>query len=385
MTNINGNIYQKKGSPYYWIVLDYVDEQGKRKKKWENTHIPIKGDNKRLAKAKLKEVMAEFDAQKIDLSKDILFTVFMEEWLEILSLSIAESTYDGYKKTLEKYILPFFEPLKLRIRDIEPVHIQRYIRHALSSVSGNTVRKHMVNISKCLDSAMRQNIIAYNPAKRVDLPKKQKYTGAKFYNEKQIEHLLRVSKGDPLEIVILLTTFYGLRKSEVLGIKWGAIDFENNTIAIKHTVVQGHNKLHRKDSTKNDVSNSVIPLATVIADRLKQWRSQQAQHKLLQPNDYIDSDYVCTQIDGSLIKPHYVSDHFKRVLARNNLPHIRFHDLRHSSAGYLKYLGFDLKDIQTWLRHGDIGTTMNIYVHLDMNAKRVIADDLNRRFQRFGT
>jgi len=67
------------------------------------------------------------------------------------------------------------------------------------------------------------------------------------------------------------------------------------------------------------------------------------------------------------------------------MPHIRFHDLRHSSAGYLKYLGFDLKDIQTWLRHGDIGTTMNIYVNLDMEAKRAIANNLNQRFQQFGT
>jgi len=385
MTNINGNIYTKKGSPYYWIVLDYNDTYGERKKKWKNTHIPIKGDNKRLVKAKLKEVLAEFENQKIDLSKDILFTVFMSEWLETLQLSIAESTYDGYKKVMDKYILPFFEPLKLRVRDVEPMHIQRYIKHALSSVSGNTVRKHVVNISKCLDSAMKQNIIAYNPAKRIDLPKKQKYTGAKFYNEKQIEQLLTVSKGDPLEIVILLTVFYGLRRSEALGIKWEAVDFENNTIAIKHTVVQGHTKVHLKDSTKNDASNTTIPLVSVIADKLKRWRAEQAQHKLLQPNDYINSDYVCTQIDGSLIKPHYVSQHFKLLLANNNLPHIRFHDLRHSSAGYLKYLGFDLKDIQTWLRHGDIGTTMNIYVNLDMDAKRAIADNLNRRFQKFGT
>ena len=108
------------------------------------------------------------------------------------------------------------------------------------------------------------------------------------------------------------------------------------------------------------------------------------EHRLLQPNDYIDEGYVCTQVDGSLIKPHYVSEHFKRLLAKHDMPPIRFHDLRHSSAGYLKYLGFDLKDIQAWLRHGDIATTANIYLNLDLGAKRAIAENPNQRFANFG-
>ena len=155
------------------------------------------------------------------------------------------------------------------------------------------------------------------------------------------------------------------------------------TIAINHTVVQGHKKMHIKDSTKTKSSNVIVPLVGIIALRLKGLKEQQEKYKLLQPNDYVDEGYVCTQINGSLIKPNYVSQHFKLLLAKNNMPHIRFHDLRHSSAGYLKYLGFDLKDIQTWLRHGDIGTTMNIYINLDMDARRNIANNLNKRFENF--
>ena len=130
----------------------------------------------------------------------------------------------------------------------------------------------------------------------------------------------------------------------------------------------------------NDYSYAVIPLPGKIKSTLKRWKAIQSQHKLLQPNDYNDSDYICTQIDGRLFRPAYVTQHFKRLLRNNNLPEIRFHDLRHSAAGYLKYLGFDLKDIQTWLRHKDIQTTMNIYVNLDMEAKRNIADKLNDKF-----
>jgi integrase len=89
-------------------------------------------------------------------------------------------------------------------------------------------------------------------------------------------------------------------------------------------------------------------------------------------------------MDGKLIKPNYVSQHFKLLLTKNGLPIVRFHDLRHSAANYLKYLGFDLKDIQIWLRHKDIQTTMNIYIDLDMEAMRNIADGLNERFEKFG-
>ena len=157
------------------------------------------------------------------------------------------------------------------------------------------------------------------------------------------------------------------------------------TIALNHTVVPGRKAEYREDTTKTDSSNTVIPMVSVIADRLKEWKEQQSIHGQMQPNDYIDEGYVCTQVDGKLIRPHYVSEHFKLLLAKNGLPHIRFHDLRHSAAGYLKHLGFDLKDIQTWLRHGDIGTTINIYVNLDMDAKRSIADDLIKRFQNFNS
>jgi integrase len=215
------------------------------------------------------------------------------------------------------------------------------------------------------------------------MPKKIKYTGAKHYNEKQIEQLLDCSKGDPLEIVILLTVFYGLRRSEVLGLKWDAVDLENNTITIKHTVILLNKTIHKTDSTKNDSSYAVIPLPNIIKSRLEEWKFKQDKFKLLQPSDYNDNGYICTQINGNLINPHYVSRHFKLLLKQNNMPSIRFHDLRHSSAGYLKYLGFDMKDIQTWLRHKDIQTTMNIYVSLDMAAKRNIAESLNERFKRF--
>ena len=166
-----------------------------------------------------------------------------------------------------------------------------------------------------------------------------------------------------------------------MGLKWNAVNFEDRTIAIKHTVVKVGNTIHKKDWTKNDSSYTSFPMPDKIMLELERWRQHQRHMKSLQPDDYEDSDYVCTYNDGRLLSPDFVSHHFALLLEKNGMPHIRFHDLRHSAASYLKHLGFDLKDIQTWLRHKDIQTTMNLYTHLDMEAKSNIANSLDAKFQ----
>jgi len=363
---MTGSIQEKKGRKYYYAVLNTYNAEGKRKLKWINTGIPVKGNNKRKANEKLKELLVDNSRYNIDPTKDVYFNDYMLHWLEMLKISISPNTYESYRHILQLHIAPFFRGKKLS--EMTSFVLEQYISEKLKVVSPNTVRKHLVNISKCLDTALRQNIIMYNPVKRIELPKKVKFDGAKYYNEKQIEQLIEIAKGDPLEIVIRLTIFYGLRRSEVLGLKWDAVDFENRTIAIKHTVVQVGSGIYRSDNTKNESSRAVFPIPNRILSELAALKAESG-----------NNDYICAHKNGDPILPNYVSKHFAALLKRHNMPHIRFHDLRHSSATYLKYLGFDLKDIQIWLRHKDIGTTMNIYTHLDMDAKSNIANSLDAR------
>lgn len=187
--------------------------------------------------------------------------------------------------------------------------------------------------------------------------------------EKQIEQLFEISKNSPLEIVLMLTAFYGLRRSEVLGLKWDAVDFEAKTLTIQHTVIKVGNNLHKLDRTKNDASNATFPMPDKVITRLLEWQKQQEDYKALQPNDWMGEGYICTHPNGKLMLPCYVSKHFKSLLLKNDMPPIRFHDLRHSSASFLKSLNFDLKDIQVWLRHKDIQTTMNLLLTLTWTRK----------------
>ena len=381
---IKGSLQTKNGGKNYYAVISGYDENGKRKQRWINTGIPVKGNNKRKADVRLREILGEYGDSGVSVAKDVYFVDFLEQWLETLKISIASTTYNSYRYTLSSHILPYFKPKKLKVKDVTPMVIQKYVSDKMESgLSANTTRKHLANISKCLDSAVRLNLIAYNPVKRIELPKKERFTGAKFYNQQQIERLLEISKDGPLEIVLLLTLFYGLRRSEVLGLKWDAIDLERKIITIKHTVVIVGKTIHKQDRTKNDSSYALFPMSDKIISQLERWRGRQQELKALQPNDYHDEGYICTKPNGELLLPNYVSQHFALMLKKHGMPHIRFHDLRHSSASYLKHLGFDLKDIQTWLRHKDIQTTMNLYTHLDMEAKENIANILDAKFQMF--
>ena len=330
---MRATLHTKKDRPNYYIVIRYQDEiTGKERQKWITTDIAVKGNNKRKADIKLKEVSSEYENVKIDLSKNILFIEYLKQWLEHLKPSIELVTYDTYRLIIYNQIIPFYEPKKIKLKDLTPLHIQQYITFKLKTLSPNTVRKHLYNISKCLDSAEKQNYILFNPVKKIDLPKKVKYTGAKYYNEEQITRLLEAIKGENImEVIIQVTLFYGLRRSELLGLKWKSIDFVNSTLTIQHTVVRVDKILHKKDSTKNKSSYRTMPMTEIIEDMFYRLKAKQAEYRALQPNDYIDEGYIFTHADGRLILPNYVTKHFKSLLEKNNLPVIRFHDLRHSS------------------------------------------------------
>ena len=208
------------------------------------------------------------------------------------------------------------------------------------------------NIHKAFAYAYKTDLIQSNPADKVELPKIEKYSG-QFYNQKQIENLIRVVKGDPIEFGVITASFYGLRRSEVLGLKWDAIDFENKTITIRHTVhevtIDGKTRIVASDTTKTKSSYRSLPLVKPFEEILLKMKREQEENKRLcgrcYCQDYLDYIYV-NQI-GEIVKPGFVTAHFSAVLKANNLPHIRFHDLRHPYVKHTtKIFSLRLMDFQ---------------------------------------
>ena len=318
---------------------------------------------------------------------DVLFLDFLNEWLKIVKKTIEPSTYNSYEQIVIDRITKYFTKNKIKLVDIQAIDIQEYYNTLFSDVlSANTVIHHHAIIRKALDYAYKMDIIQNNPADKVQRPKKEQYIGS-FYNENELNELFEKSKDDPLNLMIRVASYYGLRRSEVLGLKWDAFDFDNKTITIKHTVtigkIDGKRQIYSKDRTKNKSSYRTLPLIDDIADRLLELKEQQEYFKKAFGKSYYkkDKEYVFVKPDGKLTRPDYVSEHFKNLLKKLGLRHIRFHDLRHSCASLLLAKGIPMKAIQEWLGHSNFSTTAKIYAHLDSNSKQLSAQAITSAFE----
>ena len=166
---MTGTVQIKKGRPNYFIVLDYIEETtGKRMRPWISTDIPVKGNNKRAANERLKEVLAEHESQTVDYSKDVPFDVFIANWLENARHTVESTTYDTYKIIVNHKIIPYFKPKRLKVKDLTPLHIQQFVNHYIQIVSANTVRRYLVNLSRSLDSAVKQNKLSVVARARIN-------------------------------------------------------------------------------------------------------------------------------------------------------------------------------------------------------------------------
>ena len=198
---------------------------------------------------------------------------------------------------------------------------------------------------------------------------------ANFYSKDEVQQLLEVSQDDPLHLCILITAYYGLRRSEVLGLKWSSIDFERKSMTINHKVteqrVNGKYVPVVSDVMKNKTSCRTLPLIPAVEEELlKQKEKQQLYRKLFKKSystEYLD--FVCTDQEGKLLRPNFVTEHFEWLLRQYGLPHIRFHDLRHSCASLMVMNGVSMKQVQEWLGHSTFSTTADIYAHLDYKSK----------------
>ena len=199
------------------------------------------------------------------------------------------------------------------------------------------------------------------------------------YSAEEMEKLFEAAQGHKLELIIQLAAFYGLRRAEVMGLRWEAIDFEAKTLTIRHIVtstrIDGKKILVEADRAKTKSSLRTLPLVDPIAERLKAVKEQQEYNQKICGNCYNQEylGYVFVDAMGNLIQPDSVTTGFPQLLKGNGLRRIRFHDLRHSCASLLLKEGVPMKQIQEWLGHSDISTTANIYAHLDSQSKNLSA------------
>ena len=389
---------QEKNSKYY-IVVNCSDEDGNRSQKWYPTGLDVSKTSRKKAEQYMRNKVLELETAPKKPSRKprdpkprgeigddrgsfILFSNYVRYWLDLIEKRkrVDTVTIQGYRITANKHVLPYFDDLRIKLADVDKRTLQRFFdakadtmrSDGKGKLSANSI-KHIKNVvSLALKEAVKEDLIPANPCSCVEIPRIEPHQ-ANYYNAQQIRALFDAMQGDVLEPLIKITMLYGLRRSEVLGIKWDSIDFAQRRLTILHTVSKV-TKTVEKDKTKNKSSRRSFPLSDETLEIFETLKEQEEENRLLFGRGYNRNDYVFKWPDGKPFAPDFVTRHFSNLLRNNGLPHIRFHELRHSCASLLLNNGSTLKDVQEYLGHSNIKTTADIYGHLDMMRKNQLSD-----------
>ena len=397
---VTGYLTQKHG--FYYVVLNLpTDEKGKRNRKTLSTGLST-DRNATKAKALLqtmiraasageevhgvKERVAAAATEDTEESwntphPNMLFSNYLEFWLQWKRKSWEEVTYSGYCQNVRSWIAPYFSARKVRLNEITVLDIEMFYTHEINKrgVSGNTVLHYHANIRKALSDAVKLKLIPYNPAAEVERPKKDNFV-ASYYSADELMEVLPIFANTKMELPVMLAAFYGLRRSEVIGLQWSAIDFERKIVTISRTFerinVDGKMVDVSKCRTKNKSSFRSLPLIPAVEQALLKAQKRQRQQMKLCGNSYCKEykDYICVDDMGHLVTPDYVTRVFREMLLKNGFRPIRYHDLRHSCASLLIKNKVTMKEVQMWLGHSSFSTTANIYAHIDVDSKMEAAN-----------
>ena len=395
MKRTTGRLTEKNGK--WYAVINLYTTEGKRKEKWINLDLEARRGSKTEANCRLTKILARYNSGELYLQDTLTsaerglwrvarltLTEYIAEWLEEYKYSIAINTYACYKRMLESRIVPYFKESEIAMKDINGKVLNDFYSYLLGDgLSGSTVRKYHNLIHLAYKCAIKNGVLPFNPCDQANRPKAVRYV-ASYYNEAKLKELLAVLGDDPLRIVVMLTVYYGVRRSEVLGLKWSAIDEEHNLIHLRHKIIEDKSGkqtvLRGMDIMKTKSSMRSLPLFDFIKDELHRERERQEEMKRVFRGAYNTQyeEYVCVDAIGDLITPTYVTQHFKVLLQKHGLDDIRFHDLRHSCATLMLSTGEDLKKIQGWLGHSTIAITADTYAHLDAESKRISASKIEQ-------
>lgn len=382
-----GSLQQRHGT--WYVVVGYKDEFGKPKQKWISTGLRV-NNNKTKAKIEMKKILKNLDLpkqieQNKGITQDILFVDFLNSYLQVKKQQVEPITINAYTKQAS-CISNYFKNMRIKLKDLKPYHIEGFYRTLYErGLSGNSVLHYHILIRECLQYAFKNDFVNFNVADKVDRPKTEGYK-ASFYSIEEIEKLFDCIKDNECKLPIMLTAMYGFRRSEVLGLKWEAIDFENKLVYVKHKIVEtrldGKRYIQMSDKMKTKTSNRTLPLLPQAEELLLKQKALIEANKQMLGKCYNKKylDYVCVDNLGRLILPNRLTHNFIKIIKRNQLRHIRFHDLRHSCASIMLKNGVPMKQIQEWLGHADFGTTANIYSHLDYTAKQNSANTISSVF-----
>ena len=361
---IRGTLQEDSG---YWVVRARVFDpiKGKAVQKSKSTGLRVKDRTKRKAEAKMRDIVKEWEQQESSYkpTDKTLFKDCVLQWLSRKSLDVRPNTLQSYKVLVDAHVIP--ELGNIPICDITRVTIQGYfekLQRAGASVS--TMKKHRIILQGTLEDAVLDDLIPTNSAEHIRLPRGEKYEG-KALSETQAAIVLGNvdSEPEPVKAAILLALVCGMRRSEICGLRWDSVDLPNEIIHIRNTMTSYSGKVYEAETTKTKASRRDLCLTKQITAYLKEL-------KVTQEQSGIYNGMVCVHMNGNTVKPEYITRACERFLYSCGFEGTRLHDLRHTNATILSKR-VPIKNVQAYLGHEDVNTTLDIYVHMNEEDGRV--------------
>ncbi len=358
----------KKGERYYAVIYEGVDPgTGKPRHRWHAAG-PTRREAERLL-ADLVKKSHDGDYRAPD--RVTLGQYLLERWLPTKKAQLRASTFESYRCNIVNHVVPGIGAVPLQ--RLTPEHLDAFYADLLASgrqtsagggLSVKTVRNIHTVLRKALADAARKGTVPRNVAVLADPPRlsSARRPEMKVWDAKQIGQFLREIAGHRLYPAFFLLANTGMRRGEVLGLRWKDVDLERATLSVSRSLVLVAYQPQLSDVKTNN-GRRTIDLEPKTVAVLRAWKKAQIEERML-ANLRPAADLVLAHPDGSVINPDYLSQVFDRHVARSALPRIRLHDLRHSHASVLLKEGVPLKVVSERLGHANPAFTLSVYQHL---------------------
>ena len=336
---------------------------------------------KRVTRATRKEVQLEVarlltasEAGFIDAGK-VTLREFMDHWLDTSAPTVKSSTLRRYRDLNRLHLLPLLGGV--RLAKLSPADVQRLYSDRLAAGLSPTSVRHLHGVlHHALDDAVRWGLVGRNVTDAVDPPKRST-PEMQTWSTEQMSQVLLAAQGDDLEALWRLALLCGLRRGEVIGLRWSDVDLTTGALSIRRTLSRGLTSRLEAGEPKTAAGKRRITMPPSVVDGLKRHRIQQLEQRLALADAYNDQDLIFANPFGGPIHPNTIGRGLRRLAARAGVPAIPFHDLRHTCATMLLAEGVHPKIVQERLGHSDIAMTLNLYSHVSEDMQRDASDRLD--------